>query len=144
MTTRQTAPEGVVSFEEEFIALLRIIILGGMRSCKIAAKRNAREFIVVVVIETTHFGNPGADGHFIGSPRGVLAGAPAIVHIVDIAHNGQPRKGRKAHGKEARQVAVLGAISGLGIEHEPNVVLFLQVHVHDQLLFIDFQAGKFV
>ena len=79
-----------------------------------------------------------------GCPRGVFAGASTIVEVVDVAHNGQPRKGGEAQGKEARQVAVLGADTGLGIEHKPYFVLFLQVHVHDQLLLIDFQAGKFV
>ena len=78
-----------------------------MRSCKIAAKRDAREFIVVVVIETTQFGNAGTDGHFIGCPRGVFAGASTVVEVVDVAHNGHPRKGGEAQGKEARQVAVL-------------------------------------
>ena len=37
----------------------------------------------------------------------------------------------EAQGKEAGQIAVVGAAAGLHVGDPPNVVLFLQVHVHD-------------
>ncbi len=98
--------------------------------------------VVDVVVQSGALCGRQSAGRVEVTPSAAAVGLSAAVHVVEVAEGRHARLWRVAHGEEAAEVSVFGAVAPFRVGQPSDGVLPLELDVHDVLPAVDLPARQ--
>ena len=116
---------------------LGVIVADGMPDIDGPGQSKGFVRFLMIIVQTAGVCFVTAGRHLLRSPGVVASGGSGIIEIVRCANERNICGACEPGREQSAQIPVFGAVTGLGIDNPPHVILFFQTNVHGQ----DFWSG---